>query len=132
MPATQYKNVFWYSGKIRFIEPQGINGHRRPVPGAPSRDMCRDPHQKQYISPRLPRSQYSGTGPSASCGYCCPLCPAGVQYSGKIRFIEPQGIDGHRRPVPGAPSRDLCRDPHQKQYISPRLHFHDVSSYYVS
>ena len=36
----------------------------------------------------LPRSQCSGTGPSASRGYCCPLCPAGVQYSGKIRFID--------------------------------------------
>ena len=35
----------------------------------------------------LPRS--SGTGPSASCGYCCPHCPTGEQYSGKIRFIEP-------------------------------------------
>ena len=34
MPATKYKNVFWYSEKIRFIEPQGINGHRRPVPDA--------------------------------------------------------------------------------------------------
>ena len=34
-PVTKYKNVFWYSGKIRFIEPQGINGHGRPVPGAP-------------------------------------------------------------------------------------------------
>ena len=25
----------------------------------------------------LPRSQSSGTGPSVSCGYCCPLCPTG-------------------------------------------------------
>ena len=23
----------------------------------------------------LPRSHSSGTGPSSSCGYCCPLCP---------------------------------------------------------
>ena len=45
-----------------------------------------------------PRSQSSGMGPSASCRYCCPLCPAGVQYSGKIRFIEPQKVDGHKRP----------------------------------
>ena len=35
----------------------------------------------------LPRSQGSGTGPSASCVYCCPLCPVGDQYSGKICFI---------------------------------------------
>ena len=41
-PATKYKNVFWYSGKIRFIEPQGINWHRRAgcpqqryIPGEP-------------------------------------------------------------------------------------------------
>ena len=26
----------------------------------------------------LPRSQCSGTVPSSSCGYCCPLCPTGV------------------------------------------------------
>ena len=31
----------------------------------------------------------------ASCGYCCPLCPTGSQYSGKTRFIEPQGVTGH-------------------------------------
>ena len=38
-PATKYKNDFWYSGKIRFIEPQGINGtcagcpQQRYIPG---------------------------------------------------------------------------------------------------
>ena len=32
----------------------------------------------------LPRSQSSGTGPSVSCGYCCPLCPAGVSIRGKF------------------------------------------------
>ena len=41
-PATKYKNVFWYSGKIGFIEPQGINGHRRHVPGAPSSGTSRE------------------------------------------------------------------------------------------
>ena len=30
----------------------------------------------------------SRTGPSASCGYCCPRCPVGDQFSGKFRFIE--------------------------------------------
>ena len=39
----------------------------------------------------LPRSQSSGTGPSAGCGYCCRLCPTGGQYSVKIQFIKPQG-----------------------------------------
>ena len=36
-----------------------------------------------------PRSQSSGTGPSASCGYYYPLSSKRGQYSGKIRFIEP-------------------------------------------
>ena len=39
MPATKYKNVFWYSGKIRFIEPQGINGH---IPGERGNVQGRD------------------------------------------------------------------------------------------
>ena len=56
------------------------------------------------------RSQSSGTGLSASCGYGCPLCHAGIQYSGQIRFIEPLRVDGHRRPVPGAPSRGTPRE----------------------
>ena len=30
--------------------------------------------------------------------------PRGSEYSGKIRFIELQGVNGHRRPLPGAPS----------------------------
>ena len=41
-PATKYKTVFWYSGKISFIELQGINEHRRPVPGAPSNGTSRE------------------------------------------------------------------------------------------
>ena len=39
-----------------------------------------------------------------SSGYFCLLCHTGVQYSGKIRLIEPQGVNGHRRPVPGVSS----------------------------
>ena len=50
----------------------------------------------------------------ASCGYCCPLCPTGSQYSGKTRFIEPQGVTGHRRPVPGAPSSNTPRESQAK------------------
>ena len=34
-------------GKIRFIEPQGVNGHRRPVPGAPSSGTPRESLAKQ-------------------------------------------------------------------------------------
>ena len=40
----------------------------------------------------LLRRKSSGTGPSASYGYCSPLCPAGGQYSGKICFIEKPGV----------------------------------------
>ena len=37
-------------------------------------------------------------------------------YSGKVRFIEPQGENGHRRPVPGAP---------QQRYVTEELHGRD-------
>ena len=80
MPAAKYKNVYWCSGKIRFMEPQGINGHRRPVPGAPSSGTSRE---SQAVF---------GTGP---CGYCRRvLLVPGLrgQYSGKIRFIEKPGV----------------------------------------
>ena len=68
-PATTYKTVFWYSGKIRFIEPQGINGHRRPVPGAhssstfrESQTMFRDRNRgycRRFLWVPGPRGQYS-------------------------------------------------------------------------
>ena len=35
-----------YSGKIRFIEPQGVNGHRRPMPGVPSSGTIRGSQAK--------------------------------------------------------------------------------------
>ena len=60
------------SGKICFIEKPGF-----PV-----------------LKPRLPHGQGAVFGkksfyrPSASCVYCCPVCPTGKgQYSGKNRFI---------------------------------------------
>ena len=122
-----------YSRKIRFIEPQGINWHWRPVPGATSSGTPRGVlwvpgplgqysgkiHfiDKPWVQTRwvaiwlnvvltpgsLPRSQSSGTGPSASCGYCCPLCPTGVSIQEKFVLSSPRGYI-HRRPVPGAPS----------------------------
>ena len=65
-----------YSGKISFIEKHGIQD-----------EGVRHVAKRSSDPPgSLPRSQCSG--PSTSCGYCCPLCPAGVQYSGKIRFID--------------------------------------------
>ena len=61
----------------------------------------------------LPRSQSSGTGANASCRYCCPFAPRGSVY-GKIRFMEPQGVNGHRRPVPAVPSSGTIRESQAK------------------
>ena len=60
----------------------------------------------------LPRSETLGTGPSACCEYCCPLCSTGRWYLGKIRFIEPHGGNGHRCHVPVASS---SRSPRESQ-----------------
>ena len=57
--------------------------------------------------------QSSGTGPSASCGYCYSL-PRGGLYSGKTLFIETKGVIGHRRPVSGAPSSGTPRESQAK------------------
>ena len=43
-------------------------------------------------------------------GIIVPFAHRGGQYSGKIRFIEPQGVNGHGRPVPGPPSSDTPRE----------------------
>ena len=62
-PATKYKNVFWYSGKIRFIEPQGING----MPDAPSSDTSRE--SQAMFREGTVRVLYKGpvgTGPAGS------------------------------------------------------------------
>ena len=79
-PATKYKNVFWYSEKIRFIEPQGINGHRRAVPGPPSSGTYRE-SQVMFRDWTV--------------WYCRTVLwvsdPRG-QYSGKFRFIEKPGV----------------------------------------
>ena len=40
--------------------------------------------------------------------------PHGGQYSGKIRFIVPQVVKGHRTPVLGAPSSGTIRDSRSK------------------
>ena len=71
-----------------FIEPQGINGHKRPVPGAP---------MQRYTAgePGKVHSNGSGTGPCASNGYCSPICPAGGgSIFGENLFIEKHGVQG--------------------------------------
>ena len=95
-------------------------------------DLCRVPLAAVHHGRAR---QISGTGP---CGYCrrvlwvaypevkvqvrdlvrvvcivAPFAPRG-QYSGKIRFIEPQGVNGHRGPVPGAPSSGTPRESQAK------------------
>ena len=70
---------------------------------------------KRSSGPRVTHREVgSGTGPIASCGYFCPLWPAGVQYSEKFRFIEPQRVDGHRRPLLCAPSSGTSRESQAK------------------
>ena len=63
-------------GAIRFIAPQGVNGHRRPVPGAHSSGMPRESQAK--IRERA----------VWSCRRVLWLPGPRGQYSGKIRFIE--------------------------------------------
>ena len=52
-----------------------------------------------------PLCQSSGTGPSASCGYSCALCPTRGRFSGKIRFVESKGVNGLGKPVSGSPQQ---------------------------
>ena len=95
------KRILWlpnprsqYSRKIRLIEKSWV--------------------QDEGVAIWLTRSQTSGTGPSASCGYCCPLCPSGGGYTGKIRLIEPQGENGHIRHVADDPSSGTSRESQAK------------------
>ena len=69
-----------YSGTIRFIEPKGVNGHRRPVPGAPSSGTPRESQAKSR----------DGTVWGLQNGPWVP-CPRD-QYPGEIRFIEKHGV----------------------------------------
>ena len=73
-------------------------------------------HSSKWPPGSLPRSQSSGTGPSASCGYCCPFAHGG-RYPGKSRFMEPQGENRHRRSVPGAAS---IGTPQESQFVLSR------------
>ena len=43
-------------------------------------------------------------------GIVVPFATRGVGIRGVIRFIEPQGINGHRRPVSDAPSSGTPRE----------------------
>ena len=69
-----------YSGKIRFIEPQGVNGHRRPVPGAPSSGT--------------PWESQAGTGPCGDCRRVLSVPGTRGQYSGNPFYRETWGTRG--------------------------------------
>ena len=62
----------------------------------------------------LHRSQSSGTGPSVNCGFVDPFAPRRVGTRGKILLIEPQEVNVHRGPVPGAPTSGTPRESQAK------------------
>ena len=79
------------SGKIRFIKNPRVQDEG-------------DRHLTNRSSdPRVayPKSKFSYR---TKCELCIllPFCPTGCRYPGKILFIEPKGVNGHRRFVPGA------------------------------
>ena len=90
-PCGDCRPVLWvpgprgqFSGTIRFIEKPAVQDE--------GVTMCLN----VFVTPAsLPRSQTSGTGPSASYGYYSPLCHTRGRYPGKIRFIESQRGNGH-------------------------------------
>ena len=93
VPYGDCRRVRWgqYSEKIRFIEKSGVQDE----------GFSMWPNYSSECPPgSLPLSQSLGTGPSVNCGYCCPLCRTRGRYPGHFRFIEPQGVNGHMRPVP--------------------------------
>ena len=49
-----------------------------------------------------------------SCGDCCPLCPTGVGTRRKFVLSSPRGVNGHKRPVPRAPSSGTSRESQAK------------------
>ena len=116
-PVAPRGSVF---GKIRFIEQQGINGHRRLMPGAPQRYATGEPGKAQgrdrmgivegsreyraygvsirgkFVLSRNPGSRLEdrhevGTGPSACCGYCCLIYPTEFNIWGKFFLSSPRG-----------------------------------------
>ena len=66
----------------------------------------------------LTRSQSSGTGSSASCEYCCPLCPTGALYWENSFYRAPRGKLAQetragcpqQRDATGKPDKDQKRD----------------------
>ena len=56
-----------------------------------------------------PRSQISGTGPSTSCGYCCPLCPTGGAIFGENSFYRAPGSEWALKTCVGCPKQRYAK-----------------------
>ena len=89
-----------YSGKIRFIEKRGVQDEG----GRQVAKHSSDPRQA-YPDVKLQRRDLVRV-----VGIVAPFCPASGRYPGKIRFIRPQGENGARRRVSGAPSSGTSRE----------------------
>ena len=96
-------------GIVAPFAPMGAGTRGKFVLSSPKGEMGPEDVRRVPLA-AVRRSQTSGTGPSASCGYCCPLCPDGGRYPGKICFIEPQGGKWSRRRAPGASSSGTPRE----------------------
>ena len=101
-PCGDCRRVLWvpgprdqYSGK--FVLSRNVGYKTRGVAMTPA---------------SLPISQTSGMGPSASCGYCCPLCPTGGRYPEKFRFYRGPGgkWSQEQRYATGEPGKFQSRD----------------------
>ena len=99
--ALYWENSFYLAprGKLAQESCAGCP-QQRDATGKPDKDQKRDRVGKpglqdmwlNVVLGSLPRSQSSGTGPSSSCGYCCPLCPTGVSIRENSFYRAPGGI----------------------------------------
>ena len=115
-PCEDYRRAMWvpgprgqYSGKIRLSRNLRYQTRGRHMVKRSS-----DPR-----SGSLSRSQTSGTGPSASCGYCCPLSPHWEPVPGENSFYRAPGRKWaqetcagcpKQRYIPGEPGKVQGRD----------------------
>ena len=106
-PCGDCRGVLWvpgprgqYSGKIRFIEKRGVQDEG----GRQVAKHSSDPREA-YPEVKLQRRDLVRV-----VGIVAPFAPLGAGTPEKIRFIEPQGGNGARRRVLGAPSSDTPRE----------------------
>ena len=95
-----------YSGKIRFIEYQGVNGHRRPVTRTPSSGMPRERERSCRYQARVVRIR----------GKFVLSTNPGCKTRVSPCFIELQRVSDHRRPLSGSPSSCTPRESQAKLF----------------